>query len=348
MYRNKIVEYNVLNTPWPLDDNSVDCCVTSPPYWALRDYGVKGQLGLEKTPEEFMERIVTVFEEVRRVLKPQGTLWLNIGDSYASQSKKRTEKQATAKSTIAGSLVSQYSILEQQSKIVAGLKPKDLVGIPWMLAFALRSAGWYLRQDIIWHKPNPMPESVTDRCTKAHEYLFLLSKSSRYYYDGDSIREAAKNLDDDKRRIAAQTEENKNVPDHLRNGIRPRKIKVPGGWDTAEGSHATIHRTGRTEAEYATDIVLKEGKNKRSVWTVSPEPFPEAHFATFPEALIKPCVLAGCPTGGLILDPFMGAGTTALVSMSHGRDFIGFELNPKYIAIANNRLKSKFGMFYKP
>lgn len=374
--RNKIIEYNVLATPWPLEDNSVDCCITSPPYWGLRDYGVKGQLGLEKTPEEFIERMVTVFEEVRRVLKPQGTLWLNIGDSYASQSKKRTEKQATAKSTLAGSLVSQYSILEQQTKIVSGLKPKDLVGIPWMLAFALRSAGWYLRQDIIWHKPNPMPESVTDRCTKAHEYIFMFSKSSRYYYDAYSIRTPyadktfttfgieSKGHGDGSGLIQSENWA-KDV-----NVRKPKVWKTPDGWDTKPGSHGSIHREGRRKGESATDkqrghsrrhngfndrwdtMTTKEqqemGANKRSVWTVSTKGFPEAHFATFPEELILPCVLAGCPKGGLILDPFMGAGTTALVAMSHGRDFTGFELNPKYIKIANNRLKSKFGMFYNP
>lgn len=318
MYRNKIIEYNVTNTPWPLEDNSVDCCITSPPYWGLRNYGVKGQLGLEKTPEEFIERMVTVFEEVRRVLKPQGTLWLNIGDSYASQSKKRTEKQATAKSTLAGSLVSQYSILEQQTKIVSGLKPKDLVGIPWMLAFALRSAGWYLRQDIIWHKPNPMPESVTDRCTKAHEYLFLLSKSSKYYYDSEIIKT-------DSTRAGEKSYHDFNNPKY--------HAIVDARWkDQFDG-----RKWGNAGSA-----------NKRSVWTVATKGFPEAHFATFPEELILPCVLAGCPKGGLILDPFMGAGTTALVAMSHGRDFTGFELNPTYIKIANNRLKSKFGMFYNP
>lgn len=365
--RNKIFEYNVLNTPWPLDDNSVDCCVTSPPYWGLRDYGVAGQLGLEKTPEEFIEKMVLVFEEVRRVLKPQGTLWLNIGDSYASTGKNRTETQATRNTTFSGSLDTQTSILKQQNKIVGVLKPKDLVGIPWMLAFALRYAGWYLRSDIIWAKKNCMPESVTDRPTRSHEYIFLLSKSNQYYYDNESIKEVAVwDVDGTgtASRKARQNEDAKSVPVGLHAGIRPAGFKDAekmNGKHGGKGNRKSFRGGGKYTKGQSFDnslIVNNETngnapnltgmRNRRDVWHVAPAQFPEAHFATFPEELITPCILAGSPKGGLILDPFMGAGTTALVAMSHDRDFVGFELNPAYIAIAEKRLKQKFGMFYNP
>lgn len=302
---NKIHQYNVLNIPWPLTDESVDCCVTSPPYWGLRDYGTPGQIGLESTPEGYVEKMVRVFEEVRRVLKPQGTLWLNLGDSYASAGRNRTEKQAS------------------------DLKPKDLVGIPWMVAFALRAAGWYLRSDIIWAKKNCMPESVTDRPTRSHEYIFLLSKSARYYYDHEAIKEPAIYDVDGTgtaARKARQKPDAKSTPDCIRSGIRPAGFK-----DAAMMNGNAPNMTGM--------------RNKRDVWTVAPAQFPEAHFATFPEQLITPCILAGCPKDGIVLDPFMGAGTTALVAKSHGRNYIGFELNPEYIRITEDRLKKEFGMF---
>lgn len=354
--RNKIFEYNVLNTPWPLDDNSVDCCVTSPPYWGLRDYGVAGQLGLEKTPEEFISNMVLVFEEVRRVLKSEGTLWLNIGDSYASSGKNRTEAQATKNTTLSGSFETQTAILKQQNKITGELKPKDLVGIPWMLAFALRSAGWYLRSDIIWAKKNCMPESVTDRPTKSHEYIFLLTKSGKYYYDQEAIKEPAIYDVDGTgtaSRKARQKEDNKSVPTRINSGIRPAGFKdsekINGKHSDKQRGHSRRHNGFNDRWDKMTHEEQRTGmRNKRDVWTVAPAQFPEAHFATFPEELILPCVLAGSPKGGLILDPFMGAGTTALVAMSHGRDFIGFELNPAYITIAEKRLKKKFGMFYQP
>ena len=370
---NQIHEYNVLNMPWSLEDNSVDCCVTSPPYWGLRDYGVDGQLGLEKTPDEFIDNMVKVFDEVRRVLKPAGTLWVNIGDSYAATSKKRTIEQATINSTIQGGLAGQTTILKQQNKIVGDLKPKDLVGIPWLLAFALRSAGWYLRQDIIWSKPNPMPESVTDRCTKAHEYIFMLSKNKNYYYDAYAIRTPlsgetyttfgieTKGNGDNSGLIKLENWAN-DVP--MR---KPKKWKTPDGWDTAKGPHGSFHCNGREKGglykdkqrghsrkhagfndrwdSLTKDEQKSMGANKRSVWQVATQPFPDAHFATFPEDLIVPCIKAGCPEGGIVLDPFMGAGTTALVTRKLNRNFIGFELNPDYIRIAENRLKRELGMF---
>lgn len=344
---NTIQQLNVMDTPWPLEDKSVDCCVTSPPYWGLRDYGVEGQLGLEPTYHEFISNMVKVFEEVRRVLKPNGTLWLNIGDSYAGaaggfqgKNGQRSSRTFTAKIEV--------------NKRGIDLKPKDLVGIPWMLAFALRSAGWYLRQDIIWHKPNPMPESAQDRCTKSHEYIFLLSKSKVYYYDAYSIATAYK----DKTLTTYGTEvkgkgdglgfiQSENWANSLKER-KPKKWKSPDGWDTGEGAHGSVHRNGSEKGETNWEVD-KEGKaNKRSVWTVATAPFKEAHFATFPEELITPCILAGCPKGGIVLDPFMGAGTTALVALSNDRKFIGLELKPEYINIANKRLKQKFGMFYQP
>jgi DNA modification methylase len=338
---NRIIQHDVKQT-LPLEDKTVNCCVTSPPYWGLRDYGKEGQLGLEKTPEEFISNMVEVFREVKRVLKDDGTLWVNIGDSYAGSGKGANDYTREKRNTLTEA---HHNIGHTTGVFMSDIyKPKDLVGIPWMLAFALRADGWYLRQDIIWHKPNPMPESVTDRCTKSHEYIFLLSKSQRYYYDADAIRTEAKNPLDDLRRIEAQTWDNKNTPDKLRNGIRPTKVKIPGGWDRGEGSHGTIHRGGRTSAEYQI-AEIKSGANKRTVWTVPTMPYSEAHFATFPEDLIVDCIKAGCPENGLILDPFMGAGTTALVSAKLNRNFIGFELNEKYIKIAEKRLSNQLGMF---
>jgi len=360
MDTNRIIQYNVLNTPWPLADNSIDCCVTSPPYWGLRDYGVAGQLGLEKTPEEYVQKMVFVFEEVKRVLKPCGTLWLNLGDSYAASGRGG-----------GGGSINEHDIGKKitgdnnRRKPVIGLKPKDLVGIPWMVAFALRSAGWYLRSDIIWAKKNCMPESVTDRPTRSHEYIFLLSKSTKYYYDQEAIKEPAIYDVDGTgtaARKARQKEENKSMPTIINGGIRPAGFKDAekmNGKHGGKGNRKTFRGGGKYTKNQSFDnsqIVENDShgnapsltgmRNKRDVWNVAPAQFPEAHFATFPEELITPCILAGCPKDGIVLDPFIGAGTTALVSLSHGRQFIGFELNPAYITIANKRLKQKFGMFY--
>lgn len=332
---NRILQYNVLNNPWPLADNSVDCCVTSPPYWGLRDYKSPDQIGLEKTPEEYVSKMVKVFTEVYRVLKPSGTLWLNLGDSYCSSA---TGSNSNTSLLQGGKRTQLEGGKRPDKSKVAGLKAKDLVGIPWMVAFALRSAGWYLRQDIIWAKPNPMPESVKDRCTKAHEYIFMLSKSHKYYYDADAIKVPGKNPLDDIRRIRTATLNGKSTPSDLNNGIRKT--------DKQRGHSRRHNGFNERWDKMTTEEQMSFGSNKRSVWNVSTKPFPEAHFATFPEELITPCILAGCPKDGIVLDPFMGAGTTALVALSHSRKFIGFELNPDYISIANNRLKQKFGMFY--
>lgn len=326
MEKNKIYQGNAIDVLKTFEDNSIDCCVTSPPYYALRDYGtgtwvggkpdcphyrtskssdktitghkrmqenkspvgdaiykdvcplcgairVDNQIGLEETPQKYIERLTEVFMEVHRVLKPEGTLWVNIGDSYNGSGGNHKEGHKND-SGFQGNIGVKYG---GKGAKVDGLKPKDLIGIPWMLAFSLRNAGWYLRQDIIWHKPNPMPESVTDRCTKSHEYIFLMSKSQNYYFDFEAIQEGS------------------------------------------------IDNIGK--------------RNKRDVWSVSVKPFKEAHFATYPQELIAPCILAGCPQGGIVLDPFMGSGTTAIVASKLGRDYVGIELNPEYKEMAERRIK---------
>ncbi len=292
-----------------MPEQSVHCCVTSPPYFGLRDYGVEGQIGLERTPEEYVDKLVQVFREVRRVLRDDGTLWLNLGDSYNG-------------SGGAGGDYNPGGLKEGQPKYpgrkVPGLKPKDLIGIPWMVALALRNDGWYLRSDIVWHKPNAMPESVTDRPTRVHEYIFLLSKSPKYYYDYEAIKEPAA-YDGRKDTL-------------LKGSPKYEKDVLPGqvGHSMAAKGHERWKKNER--GEYV--------RNKRSVWTVPTKPFPEAHFAVYPPALITPCILAGCPVGGTVLDPFAGSGTTLLVATQHHRKSIGIELNPEYIEIAKRRLNS--------
>lgn len=341
---------------------SVQCVVTSPPYFGLRDYqtaqwdggdadckhlasalasdksrlnGGKGcqpnekvkragmpyrdicgkcgakridsQIGLEQTPDEYVAQIVAVFREVRRVLRKDGTVWLNLGDSYAGSGKGANPDGTPHPSTLAGKQGTNTGtvtgINKPQKANAIGLKPKDLIGIPWMVAFALRADGWYLRQDIIWHKPNPMPESVTDRCTKSHEYIFLLSKSAKYYYDDKAIAEPA-------------------MPDDtVRDRDSTRLNNTPG----------RTRMAGLTVNNY-------EMRNKRSVWTVTTKPFKDAHFATFPEDLITPCILAGSREGDTVLDPFNGAGTTGVVCNRYGRNYIGIELNPEYAAMSEKRL----------
>ena len=283
-----------------LPDQSVNCCVTSPPYYGLRDYGHDGQIGLEETPEAFVQKMVEVFSEVKRVLRDDGTLWLNLGDSYSGSGKGPAGNL--------GATHNERHLEHKHSAIVPeGLKPKDLIGIPWRIAFAMQADGWYLRQDIIWHKPNPMPESVTDRCTKAHEYIFLLSKSARYYYDAEAIKEPSANSS-----IARLSQSN------LESQVG--SARVPG------------KTNGNMKA------VGGEMRNPRSVWTVNTQPYKGAHFATFPSNLIRPCILAGCPKGGIVLDPFGGSGTTAAVAMEEGRGAILCELNPEYIPLINKRL----------
>jgi len=292
---------------WASEGVKAQTCVTSPPYFGLRDYGHDGQIGLEETPEEYMATMVEVFRCVRDVLADDGTVWLNIGDSYFSTTK---GSGGTGKSTLGPNRDLQNIQFQKMNQIRidagnTGCKPKDLIGIPWMLAFALRADGWYLRQDIIWHKPNPMPESVQDRCTKSHEYIFLLSKSPKYYYDIDAIKEEAANAG--------------NLSDSfkLRQGNANYQVQSDG-----EGSDKKIY-----------DL-----KNKRSVWTVTTKHYDGAHFAVFPADLIEPCILAGAPVGGIVLDPFMGSGTTAQVAQNLGRQYLGCELNKDYESLQNKRL----------
>lgn len=290
------------------DSVKVQTCVTSPPYFGLRDYQVDGQLGLEATPQEYVSNMVEVFRLVRELLADDGTLWLNLGDSYCS----------TAPGTM-GDKLNQTGILAGVSdrraegsrkfrpKIPQGLKPKDVIGIPWRVAFALQEDGWYLRQDIIWHKPNPMPESVTDRCTKAHEYLFLLSKSERYYFDQEAIYE----------RSVSSGESRGGGKKVSENTFYPRQ------------QHQNLNRYG----------AVPETRNKRSVWTVATVGYSEAHFATFPPALIEPCILAGSRPGDIVFDPFLGSGTTAQVAQDLGRQWIGCELNPAYSDLQKARTR---------
>jgi len=289
-----------------LADGSVHCVVTSPPYWGLRDYGADGQIGLESTPDEYVASMVAVFREVWRVLRDDGTVWLNLGDSYAAGKMGRDDSGDNGR--FGGTRLEPV-----QRKAPEGLKPKDLVGIPWRVAFALQADGWYLRQDIIWAKPNPMPESVTDRCTKSHEYIFLLSKSARYYYDNEAIKEPSSNL-----------------------GATNIKFGGTKYGESDDPKHAT--KSGNEYTDAGT-------RNKRDVWTVPTRSYKGAHFATFPPDLITPCILAGCPPDGTVLDPFFGAGTTGLVAQRHNRQWIGIELNPEYAKLAEARITHETNLF---
>jgi DNA modification methylase len=326
----------------PLADKSVHCVVTSPPYWGLRDYGVAGQLGLEKTPEEYIAQMVEVFREVKRVLRDDGTIWVNMGDSYQGGNRGEYGK------TRGGNGIQQTNpgsdtIGAPNRFPIPGLKAKDLVGIPWMLAFALRADGWYLRSDIIWSKPNPMPESVSDRPTKAHEYIFLLSKNERYYYDVDAILEPVS--ENTHMRLSQNLA--RQVGSHRANGGGKTNGPMKAVGRKAKQDETGNRRyTGFNErwkvkhnASFDASVCLPvTERNKRSVWTVNAQGFAEAHFATFPEELIKPCILAGCPAGGIVLDPFMGSGTTALVARNLQCNAVGLELNAAYIEIAKRRL----------
>lgn len=383
--KDVILQGDVRSCLKQLEDGSVQCVITSPPYWGLRDYGCDGQIGLESNPEAYVADLVEVFREVKRVLRNDGTLWLNLGDSYCGSSSGGIEDGKAAQHGTGATSLGR----DRPSKVIAGLKPKDLVGIPWMVAFALRADGWYLRNDIIWNKPNPMPESVTDRCTKSHEYIFLLTKSERYYYDAEAIKEA--NADPD------------------------RTNYKPGTRAYAEGNteQCNTERTRRNDGfqKYA-DGAKCDGRNKRDVWTVATQPCAEAHFATFPPELIEPMILAGtsakgcCPrcgkpwerivehenavielsetallkrsiglatqSGGkqvspasnktlgwqptcacgldpiscTILDPFIGSGTTAIQAVRLHRHYLGCELNLDYVKMAERRIADMVGPLF--
>lgn len=293
---------DVLDKLSELNDKSVNCVVTSPPYWGLRDYGQIGQLGLELTPEDYVENMVKVFNEIKRVLADDGSLWLNLGDTYSAQ---RWSGKGVGQSMNGFKDGHRDIAPEKQS----GLPDKNLVGIPWRVALALQADGWYLRQDIIWHKPNPMPESVRDRCTKAHEYLFLLTKQPKYYFNHEAMKEPAKWHGKDKRSSNGRFEYNG---------------KFTGEAGTGQKAFVQINAT----------------RNRRSVWSITTKPFRGAHFAVMPEALVEPCILAGCPENGLVLDPFFGSGTVGVVALKNNRKYIGIELNPDYAAIAQQRLST--------
>jgi DNA modification methylase len=339
-----------------LPSKSVHTCVTSPPYFGLRDYGQADQIGLEPTPDEFVAALVEVFREVRRVLRDDGTLWLNLGDSYnnnpsTSEIPRAEQGNGSGAFQIPGEVQVQArraAANKATPLIRAGIKKKDLVGIPWMVAFALRADGWFLRQDIIWHKPNPMPESVRDRCTKAHEYVFLLSKGPRYHFDAEAIQEPRTQLEDANgfRGGAYTGGEIDNSTLGKRRTPGNKRHKAAAAYDAGDEKHRT--KSGLVaycEREREADPNDLGTRNKRSVWTVGSEPFKEAHFATYPPALIEPCILAGCPKGGTVLDPFGGAGTTGLVADRLQRDAVLIELNPEYAEIARKRLNADGGMF---
>ena len=283
-------------------NSSVQMCVTSPPYYGLRDYGgEKNQIGQEQTPEQFIDELVKVFREVRRTLKDDGTLWLNIGDSYYNY--RPSKGKSYPKQTVSKTKQDLPDYSSKRNNKLSNLKEKDLIGIPWMLAFALRADGWYLRQDIIWHKPNPMPESVKDRCTKSHEYIFLLSKSKKYYYDNEAIKEPVKQ-----------------------------------DWGTRNRANGKYHNSGSGLQPHSGLTKSYTTKNKRSVWSVTNKPYKHAHFATFPPDLIVPPILAGSKKGDIVLDPFMGSGTTGMVAKEHGRYFIGCELHADYKELIRQRM----------
>jgi DNA modification methylase len=407
MRHARILVSDVLDGLAQLPDESAQCVITSPPYWGLRDYGCEGQIGLENTPEEYIVKMVAVFREVRRCLRPDGTLWVNMGDCYAgsgrdvntgdksgfegsteTREQSRKARGSTLPAGIQKKSVEAGAIGRAWTPAPEGLKQKDLVGMPWMLAFALRADGWYLRQDIVWSKPNPMPESVTDRCTKAHEYLFLLTKRVRYYCDMEAIKEPC--VQDEFRPSFRGGAYCNNATFNNEEGGKSTdvgNIRKPAGWDVSTGNsgHGNFHRLGREDpnsrihqdidpahttarknrrlgskgneadpgdTRSARGAAFGRGagwrddpsttvakRNKRSVWTVATQPFAEAHFATFPEALINPCILAGSKVGDTVLDPFCGSGTTGVVALRHDRKFVGIELNPTYAGMAEKRIR---------
>jgi len=320
MTTQRIIQGDCIEGLRTLPDASVHCCVTSPPYWGLRDYGHDGQIGLESTPEAYVARMVDVFREVRRVLRDDGTCWVNLGDSYAANAatKKNPAKLSGGFESCRGSDTPTLNTNQQGRIAYRGgrIKAKDLIGIPWRVAFALQADGWWLRQDIIWHKPNPMPESVRDRCTKAHEYVFLMTKSERYFYDAEAIKVEASQATADRNKYG------------FNGAFKGQFAGTPG---------EELWQNGRPIESPAFSA---DGKaNRRSVWTVTTKPYSGAHFAVMPPDLVEPCILAGCPEGGTVLDPFAGSGTTLAVAAELGRNAIGCELNPEYIALAERRIR---------
>ena len=299
--RNKILYGDCRDTLKQFDEQA-RTCVTSPPYYGLRNYGnEENQIGQENTPEEFIDQLVNVFKEVRNVLTDDGTLWVNLGDSYYNY--RPGKGQSYPKQSVSKTNQDLPTQCNKRGNKLDGLKEKDLIGIPWMFAFAMRSDGWYLRQDIIWHKPNPMPESVKDRCTKSHEYIFLLSKNKKYYYDNEAIKEPVKQ-----------------------------------DWGTRNRTNGKYHNSGSGLSPHSGLTKSYDRKNKRDVWSITNKPYKGSHFAVFPPDLITPCILAGSEKGDIILDPFMGSGTTAMVAKQLGRDYIGCELHEEYGNLIDQRV----------
>ena len=299
--RNTILYGDCRNTLKQFDEQA-RTCVTSPPYYGLRNYGnEENQIGQENTPEEFIDQLVSVFKEVRNVLTDDGTLWVNLGDSYYNY--RPGKGQSYPKQSVSKTNQDLPTQCNKRGNKLEGLKEKDLIGIPWMFAFAMRSDGWYLRQDIIWHKPNPMPESVKDRCTKSHEYIFLLSKNKKYYYDNEAIKEPVKK-----------------------------------DWGTRDRTQGKYHNPGSGLVPHSGLSKSYDRKNKRDVWSITNKPYKGSHFAVFPPDLITPCILAGSEKGDIILDPFMGSGTTAMVAKQLGRDYIGCELHEEYSNLIDQRV----------
>ena len=329
---NKVICGDALAVLRTMPDESVNTCVTSPPYFGLRNYGVTGQIGLETTTEEYILRLVDIFREVRRVLRNDGTLWVNIGDSYNSY-------KGNAKSD---NMQSKYAGFRSQPARPGGygledknLKPKDLCGIPWMLAFALRADGWYLRQDIIWSKNNPMPESVTDRCTKSHEYIFLLSKSPKYYYDNEAVKEpvAEATVGRMKRGVSDSHKNINGAPGQTTHTLNKPRLNMKNmQYDGQAPNSFHVNRANGGEDK------IYEKRNKRSVWSVSTRGYKGSHFAVFPIELITPCILAGCPENGIVIDPFFGSGTTGVAALMNGRNYIGIDLNPEYCELSRERI----------
>lgn len=333
MQINKTYIHDVKSGLPMLQDESIQMCVTSPPYFNLRDYGVSGQIGLEPTPELYVENLVKVFREVKRVLTDDGTLWIVIGDSYNGSGKAKGDKNVN--NWKQGTNTSSHFTNPTN---ISYLKPKDLIGIPWLLAFALRNDGWFLRQDIIWNKNNPMPESVRDRCVKAHEYVFLLSKSKKYYFNHEAIQEIATGFDGRKKLIMDGSDK---YHDYRIPGRNPQNIAktTHSRWkfknlnNISQQPHSIHLKRLNQDNEEVFPV-----RNKRSVWTIPTQPFKGAHFAVFPERLAEQCILAGSKEGDIILDPFIGSGTTAKVALNHGRNYIGVDINPEYEIIRNKRL----------
>ncbi|MGN7478980.1 DNA-methyltransferase [Solibacillus silvestris] len=312
MELNKIYQGHCLEVLKTLSGESINTVVTSPPYWGLRDYGMDEQIGLENSVEEYVSALVDVFREIKRILKDDGTVWLNLGDAYAGSGKGAWSQKDKQKHVYVPNPNGQETKI---NNVPNGLKPKDLIGLPWRVAFALQADGWYLRQDIIWNKPNAMPESVKDRPTKSHEYIFLMSKQPHYYYNHEAIKEPA----------IYGTQDVRGSDGAIGQPQKQRRIDKAKGSFNGKYGHEAFR-------------AIRDKRNKRSVWTVTTKPLKEAHFATFPEELIEPCILAGCPIDGVVMDPFFGSGTTGLMALKHSRNFIGIELNPEYIKIAKKRL----------